>query len=102
PGGAPPASTGGVRAAGEPRLLPPGGSAGRRTAGRGARPAARHPGVRRCTARRRARAARAPACPMSGSVMRAARALLPNIADYRGLRRTWRGDLLAGLTVGVV
>ncbi len=30
------------------------------------------------------------------------RALLPSPADYRGAARTWRGDLLAGLTVGVV
>jgi SulP family sulfate permease len=28
--------------------------------------------------------------------------LLPSAADYVGLRRSWRGDLLAGLTVGVV
>ncbi|ALJ20259.1 SulP family inorganic anion transporter [Microbacterium sp. No. 7] len=28
--------------------------------------------------------------------------LLPSRADYRGLGRTWRGDLLAGLTVGIV
>jgi len=30
------------------------------------------------------------------------RALLPSPADYRGAARTWRGDLLAGLTVGIV
>ncbi|MGN7860600.1 SulP family inorganic anion transporter [Microbacterium sp. 22303] len=29
-------------------------------------------------------------------------ALLPSAADYRDLRRTWRGDLLAGVTVGIV
>ncbi len=28
--------------------------------------------------------------------------LLPSPADYRQLRRTWRGDLLAGITVGIV
>ena len=28
--------------------------------------------------------------------------LLPRRSDYAGLRRSWRGDLLAGLTVGVV
>ena len=28
--------------------------------------------------------------------------LLPQRSDYTGLRRSWRGDLLAGLTVGVV
>lgn len=28
--------------------------------------------------------------------------LLPGPADYRRARRTWRGDLLAGLTVGIV
>lgn len=32
----------------------------------------------------------------------ALRALLPSIADYRMMRRTWRGDLLAGVTVGIV
>ena len=30
------------------------------------------------------------------------RTLLPSRRDYTGLRRTWRGDLLAGLTVGIV
>ncbi|PZU47229.1 MAG: sodium-independent anion transporter [Microbacterium sp.] len=30
------------------------------------------------------------------------RALLPSRADYSGLGRTWRTDLLAGLTVGIV
>ncbi len=30
------------------------------------------------------------------------RALLPRRADYAGLGRTWRGDVVAGLTVGVV
>lgn len=29
-------------------------------------------------------------------------ALLPHASDYASLRRTWRGDLLAGLTVGIV
>jgi SulP family sulfate permease len=29
-------------------------------------------------------------------------ALLPGRADYRNLRRSWRGDILAGITVGVV
>ena len=33
---------------------------------------------------------------------RGARALLPKRADYSMLRRTWRGDVLAGVTVGVV
>ena len=28
--------------------------------------------------------------------------LLPQASDYRDIRRTWRGDLLAGLTVGIV
>ena len=28
--------------------------------------------------------------------------LLPSPSDYDGLRRTWRGDVLAGITVGVV
>lgn len=30
------------------------------------------------------------------------RALLPSVRDYAELPRTWRGDLLAGLTVGIV
>lgn len=30
------------------------------------------------------------------------RSLLPNRQDYRELRRSWRGDLLAGVTVGIV
>lgn len=30
------------------------------------------------------------------------RNLLPNASDYTGLRRTWRKDLMAGVTVGIV
>ncbi|MGR0320507.1 SulP family inorganic anion transporter [Agromyces sp. ZXT2-3] len=33
---------------------------------------------------------------------RGIRSLLPGVADYRDLRRTWRGDLVAGVTVGIV
>lgn len=36
------------------------------------------------------------------SVWRATLALLPSRADYRMLPRTWRGDLVAGVTVGIV
>jgi SulP family sulfate permease len=36
------------------------------------------------------------------AVWAAVRGLIPGAADYRMLRRTWRGDLLAGLTVGIV
>ncbi len=32
----------------------------------------------------------------------AARALLPGLGDYRMVPRTWRGDLTAGVTVGIV
>ncbi|KDA04699.1 MFS transporter [Microbacterium sp. CH12i] len=32
----------------------------------------------------------------------ALRQLLPSADDYRGVRRTWRGDVLAGITVGIV
>jgi SulP family sulfate permease len=32
----------------------------------------------------------------------AARRLAPSPADYRDLRRTWRGDIVAGITVGIV
>lgn len=28
--------------------------------------------------------------------------LVPQASDYRDVPRTWRGDLLAGLTVGIV
>lgn len=35
-------------------------------------------------------------------ILRQLRTLLPGPADYAGARRTWRGDLLAGLTVGIV
>lgn len=35
-------------------------------------------------------------------VLGAARRLLPSAQDYTGLRRSWRRDLLAGLTVGIV
>lgn len=31
-----------------------------------------------------------------------ARSLLPGAADYRALRRTWRADIVAGITVGIV
>lgn len=33
---------------------------------------------------------------------RGIRSLLPAAADYRDLRRTWKGDLVAGVTVGIV
>ena len=28
--------------------------------------------------------------------------LLPSRSDYRGLKQSWRGDVLAGVTVGIV
>ncbi|KAB1650507.1 SulP family inorganic anion transporter [Pseudoclavibacter endophyticus] len=34
--------------------------------------------------------------------LRRSRALLPSPRDYRDLRRTWKGDLVAGVTVGIV
>ncbi|HTH06603.1 MAG TPA: SulP family inorganic anion transporter, partial [Ilumatobacteraceae bacterium] len=30
------------------------------------------------------------------------RTILPSRADYRGLSRSWRADVIAGITVGVV
>jgi SulP family sulfate permease len=30
------------------------------------------------------------------------RSMLPSWADYRSVKRTWRGDLIAGITVGIV
>ncbi|GMU77803.1 MAG: sulfate permease [Acidimicrobiia bacterium] len=47
-----------------------------------------------------ARGAGARALARAGS--RALARLLPRRADYAGLSRSWRGDLLAGVTVGVV
>lgn len=32
----------------------------------------------------------------------AIRSLLPGVGDYRDVRRTWKGDLVAGITVGIV
>ena len=37
-----------------------------------------------------------------GDVAQRVVALAPRPADYAGLRTSWRGDLLAGMTVGVV
>ncbi|GAA1320888.1 SulP family inorganic anion transporter [Brachybacterium rhamnosum] len=36
------------------------------------------------------------------AALRHALTLLPGPGDYRDLRRTWKGDLLAGVTVGIV
>lgn len=41
------------------------------------------------------------AAPVQRGV-RAIRSLLPGAADYRDVRRTWKGDLVAGVTVGIV
>ena len=35
-------------------------------------------------------------------IIRYITSLLPSWADYRSVKRTWRGDLLAGVTVGIV
>ena len=35
-------------------------------------------------------------------IVRYITSLLPSWADYRSVKRTWRGDLLAGVTVGIV
>jgi len=40
--------------------------------------------------------------PLTFFTGRSATRLLPSASDYAGLSRTWRGDVLAGLTVGVV
>ncbi|QIK63560.1 SulP family inorganic anion transporter [Leucobacter viscericola] len=37
-----------------------------------------------------------------GHALSQLRTLLPSRADYRGLRKSWRADLVAGLTVGIV
>ena len=34
--------------------------------------------------------------------LRSLRSLLPSITDYRDAKRTWKGDLVAGITVGIV
>lgn len=46
--------------------------------------------------------ARAPAEPRRRAGWASVRALLPGRRDYAGLSRSWRGDVVAGLTVGVV
>ena len=50
------------------------------------------------------RAENVPAAPSARwrAQLRRATSLLPGPSDYRGLRRTWKGDLLAGVTVGIV
>ena len=40
--------------------------------------------------------------PRRSRLRAATLALLPSAADYRLVRRTWRGDLIAGVTVGIV
>lgn len=40
--------------------------------------------------------------PSRSSLRSSIAALLPSTQDYRGLRTSWRADLLAGLTVGIV
>ena len=39
---------------------------------------------------------------MKTSSIRSLRSLLPSTDDYRGLGRSWRADLVAGVTVGIV
>ena len=38
----------------------------------------------------------------AGTTGRYLRALLPSWQDYRDVKRTWRGDIVAGLTVGII
>jgi len=38
----------------------------------------------------------------AGRTGRYLRALLPSWQDYRDVKRTWRGDIVAGLTVGII
>ena len=38
----------------------------------------------------------------ASATRRYVRALLPSWQDYRDVKRTWRGDLVAGLTVGII
>jgi len=44
----------------------------------------------------------APPARPAARVLSSMRALLPSVADYRDLKRSWRGDLVAGVTVGIV
>ncbi|WP_417562678.1 SulP family inorganic anion transporter [Microbacterium sp.] len=44
----------------------------------------------------------APSLSRGGRLASQVLSLLPSPSDYRGLRSTWRSDLLAGLTVGIV
>src|SRR5699024_8830886 len=124
PVGAPPPSPGGLRAPWQPCLLPAGRRPHRRAAGGGPGPAAVDAQRRHRAAERGAGAARDPGdAPMSPSPHSAAssassepetlatrirgalsrsRSLWPSTSDYRFLRKTWRKDLLAGVTVGIV
>ncbi|WP_324612974.1 SulP family inorganic anion transporter [Agromyces kandeliae] len=40
--------------------------------------------------------------PIAQRAVRGIRSLLPAVADYRDVRRSWRSDLVAGITVGIV
>src|SRR5690606_11812483 len=48
------------------------------------------------------RARRTSRDPGPGMSWRSALTLLPAASDYRDLRRTWKGDLIAGVTVAIV
>lgn len=51
---------------------------------------------------RRGRPAGGRSTALLSAALEHTRRLVPTRADYRGLRRSWRGDVIAGLTVGVV
>src|SRR5699024_9034779 len=100
PRGTAPASAGGLRTAREPRPLPPRLARGRRFPG-GCTQTARADGHERREAQHR-HGRPAGTHLMTNSFSSHVLALLPRRRDYRGLRRTWRTDLLSGLTVGIV
>src|SRR5699024_10613401 len=92
------------------RLLPPAARARRRDARRREVPAARHAVRGRAAAGRGRHPPAAPQPPAAArrplmtppTVWHRFRSLLPDRSDYAQLRTTWRGDLVAGVTVGIV
>src|SRR5690606_33270952 len=96
PGRAAPQPTGRLRAPRQQRALPARIPPGRGPAAGRPRPARRDPRDHPAAAHRPRRPAGDP-----GTVMNP-RKLLPSRADYRAVPRTWRGDLVAGITVGIV
>src|SRR5690606_24797772 len=83
----------------QPGLLPPGLPSGRGPSARRACAAGRDPAHHAAAAERAGRPSRDRGTHVKHSRLLA---LLPSRTDYRAVPRTWRADLLAGVTVGIV